>query len=219
MAKLIFSDQPGMYERHLRRKVNNPLFADSAMSQQDILAARARDQQEFETFMQEFHALARDASVLDASCDSEVLLALKQRLDKSYERCCAQLGSHAEIKQGLGTLIEAIMKAVTHAAQHDAQARQKLEDETAARRLHFELLQYPLIVDMLRADSPLDSQDLVASLLSSTDAEAVAAAGLLDADQRLLVCQQALRLLDDVTRAGADVAHARHILGLIQQLR
>ena len=218
MVKLIFSDQPGMHERHLRRKVNNPLFAESAMSQQMILDARELDQQEFEDFMQEFHALARDASQLDASVDSEALIELKTRLDKSYERCCGQMGTHDEIKQGLKTLIEAIMGAVVHAAANDPGARSKLEDEIAARQQHFELLQYPLIVDMLRPDSPLNADELVPSLLSAADDEALAAAGLFNAEQRDLVCQQAQALIDRVLDAGIDVSAARCVLESIRQL-
>jgi len=218
MAKLIFSDQPGMHERHLRRKVNNPLFAGVAMSQQDILDARERDQQEFEHFMQEFHALARDASQLDASVDSEALIELKTRLDKSYERSCGQMGTHEEIRQGLKTLIDAIMGAVMHAAADDPNALSKLEDESAARQQHFELLAYPLIVDMLRPDSPLNADELVPSLLSAASDEAVAAASLFNDEQRGLVCQQAQALIDRVSEAGLDVGAARRILESIRQI-
>lgn len=218
MLKLVFIDQPGMHERHLRRRVNNPLFANSNMSQQDILDARARDEQELETFMQEFHSLARDASSLDASADSEVLIALKSRLDQSYERCCGQMGAHAEIQQGLATLIEAIMGAVVHAAAHDPQALARLEDEIAARRQHFEMLSYPLIVDMLRPDSPVDADELVPSLLSAPEDEALAAASLFDADQRSLVCQQAQALLDHLTGASVDVRAAQQLLDSIRAL-
>ena len=218
MVKLVFSDQPGMYERHLRRKVNNPLFADSAMTQQDILDARELDQQEFETFMQEFHALARDASQLDASVDSEALIELKTRLDKSYERSCGQMGTHDEIKQGLRTLIDAIMGAVIHAAANDKNARARLEDEMQAREQHFELLGYPLIVDMLRPDSPLNADELVPSLLSAAEAEALAAAGLFNDEQRQLVCQQAQALIDRVSEAGLDVSAPRRVLDSIRRL-
>lgn len=218
MAKLTFSDQPGMHERHLRRKVNNPLFADNDMEQQDINLARERDSQELEEFMQEFHALARDASQLDASVDSEVLIALKRRLEQSYERCCSQMGTHEEIKQGLNTLIEAIMAAVVHAAEGDPKARNKLENEIVLRRQHFELLQYPLIVDMLRPDSPLNADELVPSLLSAQETEAQTAASLFNQEQRDLVCRQAQALIERVAEAGGEVDSARRILELIRQL-
>jgi hypothetical protein len=218
MLKLIFNDQPGMHERHLRRKVNNPLFPDSAMSQEDILAARELDERELEAFMQDFHALARDASALDASADSEVLLALKARLDQCYERGCGQMGRHDEIMQGLNTLIDAIMGAVVHASASDRQALARLEDEITARKQHFAMLRYPLIVDMLRPDSPLGGEDLVPSLLSTNEEEALAAAGLFTEEQRELMCQQAEALIERVAKAGAEVSEAQQILDLIRQL-
>lgn len=218
MSKLIFIDQPGMHERHLRRKVNNVLFTATAMDQQDILAARELDERELEAFMQDFHALARDASALDASADSEVLLALKTRLDQCYERCCGQMGRHDEIRQGLNTLIDAIMAAVVRASASDPHALAKLEDEITARKLHFEMLGYPLIVDMLRADSPLNADELVPSLLSAEQDAALAAASLFNTEQRELVCQQGQALLERVSEAGGDVAAAQQILDLIRRL-
>jgi hypothetical protein len=218
MLKLIFNDQPGMHERHLRRKVNNPLFVDSTMSQQDILAAREHDERELEAFMQDFHGLARDASALDASADSEVLLALKARLDQCYERCCGQMGKHDEIRQGLTNLIDAIMAAVIRASASDRHALDKLEDEIAARKQHFAMLQYPLIVDMLRPDSPLTAEDLIPSLLSANEEDALAAAALFTHEQRVLMCQQGQALLERVAEAGGEVTAARRILDLIRQL-
>jgi len=218
MLKLVFNDQPGMHERHLRRKVNNLLFADSAMTQEDILAARELDERELEAFMQDFHALARDASALDATADSEVLLALKTRLDQCYERCCGQMGKHDEIMQGLNNLIDAIMAAVIRASASDQKALARLEDEISARKQHFAMLQYPLIVDMLRPDSPLNAEDLIPSLLSAGEEEALAAAALFTAEQRNLMVQQGQALLERAAEAGAEVTSARQILDLIRQL-
>lgn len=218
MRKLIFNDQPGMYERHLRRKVNNPLFVDSDMSQQDILDARERDERELEEFMQDFHALARDASQLDATTDIEVLIALKTRLDQCYERCCGQMGRHDEIMEGLSNLIDSIMKAVIRSSASDQQALTRLDEEVEARKQHFSILTYPLIVDMLRPDSPLGAEDLIPSLLSADEKEALTAAGLFTEEQRVLICQQGQALLDRVADAGADVSEARRILDLIKQL-
>jgi len=218
MPKLVFNDQPGMHERHLRRKVNNPLFTDSAMTQDDILAARELDERELEAFMQDFHALARDASALDASADIEVLLALKKRLDQCYERCCGQMGKHDEIMQGLNKLIDAIMAAVVRASASDRQALASLEDEISARKQHFAMLQYPLIVDMLRPDSPLNGEAIIPSLLSAGEEEALAAAALFTDEQRSLMVQQAQALLERVAEAGVDVASARQKLDLIRQL-
>jgi hypothetical protein len=71
---------------------------------------------------------------------------------------------------------------------------------------------------MLRPDSPLGGEDLVPSLLSTNEEEALAAAGLFTEEQRELMCQQAEALIERVAKAGAEVSEAQQILDLIRQL-
>lgn len=213
---LFFSDKPGAHERHLRRKVNNPLFGGELIEQAQVEKARELDQQELDTFMNEFHALAKDASGMDANVDSEVLLALKRRLDQSYECCCGLAGRHDKIKQALKSLIEAIMQSIWHASGNDPQAQSKLEEESRAREYHFELLEHDLIADIMRKNSPIKSDELVPTLLSEPENTASLAAGLLTEDQLLLVCQQGAELLSGVSGEFPKLGHARAVLKLLE---
>lgn len=213
---LFFSDRPGSHERHVRRKVNNPLFGDIQITQDDIQQARDVDEQEQQAFLDDFHALAKDASQLDASVDADVLIELKTRLERSYEKSCTVMGSMDEIQTAISRLIDSIMKSLLHASSENEDANSKLMDELNSRKIHFELLQHKLIADLLRTDSPITSADLVPSLLSTSEKTAQAAVGLFTSDQLLFVCQQAQTMLEGVESDHAKIIHARKILHLLK---
>ena len=212
---LFFSDRPGANERHLRRKVNNPLFGAPDISQQDVLQARADDEAEHKSFMDDFYALAGDAGSLDASVDAEQLIALKARLEQCYEQSCSIMGNMAEIQQGLRRLINSIMQSLLHASSSDEHVHRKLLEEQEARKLHFELLQHSLIADLLRPASPITSDDLVPTLLSASEPALRAALALFTAEQRLLLCEHGNRMLQDVSSDHPKIVHSRKMLAIL----
>src|SRR5271169_6485620 len=59
--KLVWSANPGCFERHLQRRVGNPLFPASSryVTQVEIDGARARDSREAEIVRNEFVGLCR----------------------------------------------------------------------------------------------------------------------------------------------------------------
>jgi len=213
---LFFSDRPGAHERHLRRKVNNPLFGDVSVTQDDIQYAREQDEVELQSFLDEFHAIAHDASQLDASAENESLIGLKARLEKNYEQSCGVMGSQHELQAALSKLIDTIMKTLLHACADDEEAKQKLTDEHTARRSHFERLQHDLVADLLRTESPITSDDLVPTLLSATEQVALAAASLFTDEQQSLLNETADAMLADVESEHPRIKHAKKILLILQ---
>jgi hypothetical protein len=213
---LFFSDKPGAHERHVRRKVNNPLFGDLQITQDDIQSARELDEKEHQNFMTDFHALAKDASKLDASVGTDVLVTLKQRVVRCYEQSCSMMGSMDEIQQAMSQLIGSIMQALLHAANDDAPAQQDLMAELQARELHFELLGHSLIADILSADSPITSADLMPALLSAPEDAVQAVIALFNDEQLLLLCEQSHNMLDGVESDHARIKHARKMLLLLE---
>lgn len=216
---LFFSDKPGSHERHLRRKVNNPLFGDLLITQEEILDARARDEQELEAFMDEFHDIAKAASELDANVDAEVLIELKSRLEKNYETSCYVMGDPEEIRQALSRLIDSIMTALLHSSQQDEHAHEKLIEEKAAREMHFELLTHPLIADLIRADSAIRPEELMPSLLSEAENVVLAASQLFTDDQLAFICDHGRQMLEGVESDHPSIRHARKMLALLFSLR
>ena len=206
---LSFSDRPGARERHLRRKYRNPLFADSGdVTLQALTETRRQDLADAEAFREEFLKLVEEAVNLPAQAESELVLSLKERLDKAYERACGLAGDQSRPKQAIQKLLAVIMKTVWKGADNDVLAHRELEQEEQARRVHFELLEQPLIADLLNPDNPVPADQLAPVLLSETEAAVEAALGLFEPAQLESLCAEARQRLERLAGEGPWLANA-----------
>lgn len=192
-----FSDWPGAHERHLQRRENNPLFPASrqVVSAHDIYTAQQLDKEALADFMVRFQSVVQRAIDLESNVDSQIILDLKQDLDRSYEECASLPGDQAEIKQAIVRLIKPIMAAVWKGAEQDPQAQSKLRDEETARGLHFQLLETPLVADLLHPETPIQEDELVPCLLSCTEQELDQVLQLFSPEQLGTICADARTLL------------------------
>lgn len=216
---LHFSPEPGPHERQLRRKYQNPLFAPTGerLTQQTVNAARQEDLAALQTFLQDFHTLIQEAVDLKPSTDSEIILALKERLDQCYTRCCAMPGDHEDIKTAINKLLQVIMQAVRQGAANDPVALGKLDDEEAARRMHQALHVHSLIVDLLLPDSPIEESELLPTLLSEP-AEAVRATlPLFEVEQLRLLYETGKHRLEQLQHQGHDLPAAWDNLAIFEE--
>ena len=198
---LLFSEYPGRRERHLLRKRDNPLFpeAQRTISSHALQEAQRLDHEEIVAFLQTFQGLMAEAARLGGNVGSEVILGLKERLDQAYEQACGLGDDQTETKQALGRLIEVIMRAVIAGAGNDPVARSELEQEQAARGMHFALLEAQLVADLLHPESPIPAPELAPSLLSAGEEELELALELFDPAQLEQITAEARALL-----AGLD---------------
>ena len=215
---LQFNKQPGPRERHLKRKANNPLFPESArsVSQDEILQARQQDEMELIAFMNNFQLLVQEAISLKPETDSEIILDLKERLDKSYAQCCTLPGDQAQIKRAVERLVDAIMSAVRVGAQDDPTALGKLDDELAARKSHFALHEYKLVADLMLEESPIANDELVPSLLNEEHDGLIATLNLFEEEALATIYQQAKSLLQSLQESGNDIPAAWQRLNTIE---
>ena len=199
-----FSTQPGSHERQLARRYNNPLFSEQRRSadQTDLIQAQQKDYQEAQTFADEFHALLQDVSSFSGHEETDKILEVKEQIDRLYETCVAISGGHENEKQGLIRLNEVIMNAIRTAAGNDALAIEELEKEQQARSLHLQLLEYPIIVDLLRPDSVIEEDELLPSILSGDIASIQATMSLFDPAQLIELQQQAEALQQHLAGQG-----------------
>ncbi len=195
---LIFSQIPGRRERHLMRKHNNPLFpeAEREVTEQGLLEAQRLDHEELSDFITGFRTLVHKAVKLQPNEQSEVILEMKENLDKAYEQAAGLADDQSETKEAIKKLSALIMNAVRTGAGTDQTALQELDQEEQARSAHFELLEHPLVADLLSPDSPVAEANLMPTLLSASDEELAAALALFDNDQLILLCQQGEALFE-----------------------
>jgi hypothetical protein len=128
---------------------------------------------------------------------------LKERLDQAYETACRLADDQTPNKEAIKKLVEVIMQSVWKGAGNDTLAHQELEQEEIARQAHFELLESPLVADLLDPESPIAQDELLPSLLSAEQADFEAAITLFDSAQLEALLNQAES--QPIRDAGSDL--------------
>ena len=198
MSILIFSECPGAHERHLIRKQGNLLFPEGQreISKEQLSEAQRLDHEALIGFISRFKQLIHDTVNLPPNSESEHILAIKEKLDLSYEESAGLADNQSEAMQAIEKLTAVIMAAIKKGAENDPLALHELEQEQRAREAHYELLKYPLVSDILNPDSPIMEHELIHSLLSAPEGEFTAALALFDNQQKQALTLQAQALIE-----------------------
>lgn len=217
-----FSERPGRHERHYRRRLANPLFpaGPDGVDAETLLEMQRLDHEELLQFLAELRRTVQQAVDLKPNEGSEVILSLKERLDRLYEQSAGLAEDHSGNQAAISQLIEVVMRNVEGGAAGDPQAIGELAQERDARRLHFQLLRQPLVADLLHPQSTIGEDELVPSLLSADSDALTAALQLFDLEQLSQLHAEAERHLADCPGApSAAVERLREIAGHLALLR
>jgi len=205
-----FSPAPGPHERHLKRRLLNPLFPkpETELSQEDIHNAQRKDEENLISFMTHFQSVVQKTTQLGSSSESDVVLEIKEQLDECYATSCAMPGDHSNLKTAIKKLISAIMAAIRKGAAGDTTALKKLDDEEIAREMHNDLHERKLIADLMLENSPILENELTPTLLNEETDDLDAALQLFTAEQLELVVKDAQALLEALRKDGHEIPHA-----------
>ena len=216
---LPFTHKPGRRERHLRRRHENPLFGwpPPKVPPEDLLQAQKADHEEMEAFGVSLRDIVQQAVDLPADAGSDAVLGLKGALEQHYEQACGLPEDHGREKDAIRRLIDVIMRTIRRHAGSDPLAQQELDDEEAARAIHFRLLEQPLVADLLHPESPIQPQQLTPSLLNASGAELEAACELFDGNQLAVIVDEAEALFARLRTAGVELGAAEGALHRLQQ--
>ena len=194
-----FSELPGRHERHYRRRLDNPLFVRPAtLNEEDLLEVQRLDHEELLAFITELRQVVQRAVELKSNEESEVILKLKEDLERLYETSAGLADEQQDNQQAIRQLLAVIMRSIASNAAGDSLAQQELDMEAQARGLHFELLRTPLVADLLHPQSLIGPDQLAATLLSESAAAVQAALQLFDPAQREQLAAEAQALLQAV---------------------
>ncbi len=205
MRRIPFSERPGRHERHYRRRVH-PLFPRpvEAVTDEALLEVQRLDHEELMAFITSLKRLVRRAVELRPNEESQVILDLKAELEAHYELACALADVQDDNKAAIRHLVDVIMKTIRRTAAGDPLAERELEQEAEARRLHFELLESPLVADLLHPESLIQPDELAVVVLTDPQEEVEAALELFDEAQLAELITDARRRLEQAgERAGA----------------
>ena len=212
--------QAGCWERHLLCKVNNFLFPEDRRNPgaKEMLQARQQDQQDRQMFAEQFHLLVTDAMALKPNVPSEVVLQLKERMEKLSILGSSIGPSVAKEITAIYKLHSVVAQTIAQSIGEDTLAKTELENEAAAFELHQSLLQHPLVAMLLRPESPILENELVPTLLSEENPECLAAVlCLFDEAQLGELRQEATALLSSLTSAGKHMPLAWNNLEILKK--
>ncbi len=163
-----FSAQPGAYERHIQTKYHNPLFPepDQHLFNQEVEQAREKDQQDLRAFFEAFQDTVQEAVELSESVESDILLNLKEKLERLYVQSTSLAGDLSHHQEALQKLLSVCMTGIQKGAEQDPTALKKIQDELTARDVFFELLQNPFVGILLRGDEIVHESEMIPCILS-----------------------------------------------------
>jgi seryl-tRNA synthetase len=204
------SENPGAFERHLIRKNNNSLFESrtTEVNSDTLREAQEKDHEILKQFMLDFKQTMLKAVEFKPNEDSEVILEIKDSLDKLYATSATIADDQTRIQESIKKFLAIIMQAVRKGAGDDAKALQELDQEDAAREANFSFLASKLAADILDADSPIEDVDLVPTLLSADKEDLALATQLFVNEQIDYVLTEAENLLNKLEVEGHDVKEA-----------
>lgn len=213
-----FRKHPGCRERHLRRKLDNPLFAPAERdtSVEALDAAQRRDDDELSAFLQSVKDLVSRVSQLSPDSDTREVVELKKQADAHYEQCLGLPGDQRRVKAALIKLITELTR-LNMQTLHDTPSLVALQDEQVKRLAHFTRLEFPLTGDICREQSPLADGDLVPTLLSEPPDAVKAALGLFDAERVNSIREEARALISTRRAEGHYMSRAAENLALMDR--
>jgi len=201
MEQLIFSPFPGRRERQLFRKHNNILFpvAEQAITLNQLETAQYMDEQERIEFDSFLHGLIEKIAAMEANVSSELILKFKEQLDEAFEQCSRLCGEQTDNKKIIIQLINVLMKAVWQGATGDQQALDNLKEEEIAREQHVDLLQIPLVADLLDPQSQVSENDFIPVLLSEAEENLSQVISLFTPEQLQQIAEDGSRYMQNLS--------------------
>lgn len=211
-----FRKNPGCRERHLRRKLDNPLFPpdDRGTTIATLDAEQRRDDDELSGFLTDVKALVARVSNLSPDSDTSEVVELKHRADAYYEQCLGLPGDQRRVKAALIKLITELTRLNMQTLK-DTQSLVKLQDEQVKRLAHFTRLEFPLTGDVCREQSPIADDELVPTLLSEPVDALNAALSLFDNERIVSIRDEAQSLIKRRQDEGFDMSGPEENLALI----
>lgn len=197
-----FSKQPGPRERHLQRKLNNPLFTSNEVSKEIIQAAQRQDHSALQQFMLDFRELVQRAVQLEKSVDSDVIMLLKAQLEQLYAVCTGLPGQAAPIQEAIRKLIAAISTTLRSASRDDPHALEKLDKDEEQTQLHLHLCEYLIVSDMLNPDEIISNEEKLPALLNESDDALQAALALFPPERIVEMAEEGKILLERLAEEG-----------------
>ena len=162
-AGLLWSERPGAYEQHLRRKYKNPFFPESerVVTQAQINEARKKDKQHSDTLQAEIEKILDAAQDLSKKAQTGDLSDLREPLSDVLMRS-VEIGEKQTLHEGLEKLRANLVNTLRDAFASDPEASEMINATEVAHQSYWARF----ITRYSRADSAISREEFILSLLS-----------------------------------------------------
>ena len=161
----------------------------------------------------------QQAAKLAGSVDAEVVLDLKQELERLYVHSTSLGGDLDQYRDALRKLIQVCMATIGKGASDDVIALQRLEQETQAREVFFNLLDTPLVADLIRGDEIVKAHELIPTLLSEDQDSLLRVLELFDEQQIDHLVASAKEFIQQLSSPVAEASQCRQRLAQMEGYR
>lgn len=201
---LIWSNNPGAFEQHLRRRNNNLLFSVSrrGVVQSDINDARSRDVLDVMRLDKEQRKLFEEFLLKDDAIDTE---QIRQSVDTLIEMAFGIGGPADEMLAELQKLREVITNTSRKAFAGHSELLAKLEGAEQSYKNYMTKFFVPFLAQMGRKDGPIPADEIVPSLLMQDPETIRVVMSQFEADFREVLRRQAISLLQETVQQGWPV--------------
>jgi hypothetical protein len=197
--ELEWSENPGCFERHLKRKQNNPLFLepDRKVTQEQIDEARERDREDAAKLQKELVDLASDLQNLPELATPGEVAPIRERIDELLDRAAGIGGQADHTRDALNELRNTLIDDLREGMTYNGEILRQLEEIERHNKLLVEIFHTAFIAQMGR----IPSSDLIPAMLSEAPETIRKVMSIIGEDKVALVFKDAC---DRVKRAQAE---------------
>ncbi|MDO8461710.1 MAG: hypothetical protein Q7S98_02500 [Deltaproteobacteria bacterium] len=205
---LVWSGNPGCFEKHLQRKHNNLLFPDEKrkISQRDIDLAVEQDLRDIQSIETDYKNILLESykATLSESITIGEMSTIEDKLDALTIRCFEVGGASLQVLPGLRKINESvsadIQDGISEEDQEAARTLRQAREEYLKKRLSFS---NEFFAQLNRKGTPIKREDVIASLLSE-DLETIKLANDMGLSKDLNFLAEAVIIAHKAEAEGAD---------------
>ncbi len=204
-GELLWSQNPGAYERHLQRRYNNPLFPPNRqrVTLQELRSARARDQANAAAVRQEFYSFVRELDLPDDFMTLTEFNTLRKRTEDLHERALAVGGDVSDVVNGLIGLRKVLIQSVQEGASNNPDALSAIQKAESRYQAYARWAHIPVVMQNIQDMFP--GEELVPALLTEDPDTIRTVMGGLDDRIKKIVREEAINLVLQVAAEGKAI--------------
>jgi hypothetical protein len=164
--ELKWSENAGCFERHLKRKHENPLFPepDRNVTQEQIDEAQRQDQADAVSLQKKLLDLASDIAKLPALATWSNCSPIRERIDDLLSEVAGVGGPADNTRESLNSIRTALISSLREGIKDNEKASKALEEAEEYHQKQIEIAHDPFVAQMGR----IPSDDVVPAMLSES---------------------------------------------------